>query len=198
VNNNMKLTDPLPRKVTVVTRTLGYLLSVVLIGGAWYGAGQVTLAGKYVECFESNGSARVGPVTAMERAKALVGCVDERAGPLQWLAFAPTRSLFRKLPSVPCEYVGTWRSVRNGSVYQVHLAADGEFRAMPADQRASGEVFTGSWSVLDDEAMVWLYEQGRTWPPDINPMSHVEPGRFTLTELHGAETQFTKLTGSTC
>lgn len=198
----MRLRDPLPSSVSWVTRALGYSVGAVAIAVAWYFAGNARLVNHYTHCMETQAPSGALKPTAMESAKALVACVEARTGVVEQLAFRSTKKLFANLPYTPCEYVGTWVSSRAGSTYQITLGADGEFFAEPvrtSDKHAGA--IAGSWSVVglrDSQQMVWLYEQGRVWPPDINPVQNASGDAFTLIERDGSRTQFGRVTAATC
>lgn len=198
----MGLKDPLPRPVAWITRIIGYSVAVVAIGIAWLIAGNLRLGHYYIECMEIRGKRSEANATAMENAQNLVACVDQRAGMVEYLAFRGTKNLFSRLPYAPCEYVGTWEAKREASVYQVTLRADGQFLAEPVrtSDRDATKV-TGSWSVAGrrgKERLVWLYDEGRVWPPDINPVREPRADGFTLMEENGSRTEYTRIAASKC
>jgi hypothetical protein len=198
----MGLRDPLPRSVSWITRTIGYSVGAVAIAVAWYVAGNVLLVKHYTDCMELPSQRGASKPTALESAKALVACVDGRSGLVETLAFWQTKRLFSALPSAPCDYVGTWRATREKSVYQITLRADGQFLAEPvqtSDRDARN--LAGSWGVvgkLDSQKMVWLYDEGRVWPPDVNPIKNARADGFTLVEENGSRTEFSRTGGETC
>jgi hypothetical protein len=138
----------------------------------------------------------------MIKALDLVACVDQRAGAAEYLAFRGTKKMFLRLPHIPCEYVGTWEAKRDQSVYHVTLRADGEFVAEPVNVADRGApTVTGSWSVAGKpgkESMVWLYDEGRVWPPDINPVKEPRDDGFTLIEENGSRTDYSRIAAGKC
>ena len=76
-------------------------------------------------------------------------------------------------------------------VYQVTLDVDGKFVAEPIQNvPANAEDITGAWNVAG-RSLVWAYDNGAVWPPDINPIAVESDGAFTLAELDGATTRYT-------
>jgi hypothetical protein len=187
------LRDPLPRSVSWITRAIGYTVGVIAIVIAWRFAGNVLLVGEMEQC-NLRAPASDSNHTAMQSAKAFVACVDQRVGIVEWLAFRPTRKLFSSLPYTPCRYVGTWEASRVGSIYRVTLGGDGQFAAVPVrTSEPNATNIMGSWSVagtIKNPKMVWLYDQGRIFPPDVNPIQNVRPDGFTLIEVDGSTTEY--------
>ena len=96
-----------------------------------------------------------------------------------------------------CRYVGTWAATRGGVTYQVSLEADGRFIGEPgANAPPSPAKITGAWSAADN-VLVWVYDTGPVWPPDINPVSEVSADGFTLREVNGSITRYTLIERST-
>lgn len=190
----MSLKDPLPRYVLWITRIIGYTVGAIAISIAWYIFGNMRLVTHYVACLDKPRARDGVKLTAMENAKALVACVDARSGIVEWLAFRPMKKLFSDLPSSPSNYVGIWLSRRGDTLYQITLDGNGQFFAKPASGRDAGCV-TGSWGVIgsgDIQKVVWLYDQGQFWPPDINPIEKTTPDGFVLVEKNGSRTEFTR------
>jgi hypothetical protein len=181
----------------VGTRIIGYSVAAIAIAITWYVAGNVRLVTHYTECLNKPSARDAGRPTAMENAKALVACVEDRSGIVEWLAFRPTKRLFSALPLTPCNYVGTWRSRREDSIYQITLGANGQFLAEPVRTSDRGATrVTGSWGVVgsgDNRNMVWLYDEGHIWPPDVNPIKQLTPSGFILVEQNGSRTEFTRI-----
>ncbi len=198
----MGLRDPLPRPVAWITRIIGYTGGAIAIAIAWYVAGSMLLVTHYTECLQMPGTKGAAKPTALENAKLLVACVDARSGLVEALAFAPTKRLFSALPSAPCEYIGTWHSERETSLYRIALGADGQFLAEPVrTSDPDARNVTGSWGVVgarDNQRMVWLYDEGQIWPPDSNPVKEPGPAGFTLIEKDGSRTKFSRIGGSAC
>lgn len=198
----MGLRDPLPRPVAWIARIIGWSVGGVAIAIAWYVAGNMRLVTHFTDCLENPGKRGALKPTAMESAKALVACVDARSGFVEALAFRPTKRLFAALPSAPCYYVGTWSSVREDSIYQVTLSADGQFLAEPVKTSdRDARTVTGSWGVVgtgNNQNMVWLYDEGHVWPPDINPIKNPTAAAFTLIEKNGSRTELSRTGSANC
>lgn len=75
-------------------------------------------------------------------------------------------------------------------VYQVTMEADGRFIAEPVQNTPPNAVaITGAWNVAG-KALVWAYDSGAVWPPDVNPFSAETDNAFTLAEVNGAMTHY--------
>lgn len=198
----MGLRDPLPRSASWITRTIGWSFGAVAIAIAWYITGHMRLITHYMGCLDERDKRVALKQTAMENAEELVACVDTRSGFVEALAFRPMKRLFAALPSTPCNYVGMWNSVRNDSIYKITLGADGQFLAEPvktSDPNAT--TVTGSWGVVgtgDNQEMVWLYDEGHIWPPDINPIKDTRADGFKLVEKNGSLTEFNRTGSANC
>lgn len=98
------------------------------------------------------------------------------------------------LRAAPCERVGIWKSARRRSVYRVTLGDDNRFQAEPMSDFAptplSGPV-SGYWGETQGK-LVWIYDEGVVWPPDINRIEAESADRFTLVEVNGERTEFTR------
>ena len=89
-----------------------------------------------------------------------------------------------------CRYVGVWAASRGSAMYIVTLGADGRFVAEPGDNAPPTEQsISGAWSVAGN-TLVWVYDSGPVWPPDINPVSAETPDAFTLSEVNGSTTRY--------
>jgi len=159
--------------------------------------GDLRLAMHYKDCLDVPNTPNAEKLTAMENAKALIACVDARSGIMESFSFKSMKMMFSDLPSTPCNYVGTWRSIRMNSMYQILLEANGQFLAVPVKVSEPGaREVTGSWSVAgsgENQKMVWLYDEGQVWPPDINPILEISQNSFVLIEQNGSRTNFTRL-----
>ena len=94
-------------------------------------------------------------------------------------------------PPARCKYAGVWSAARGNVIHRVTLDVDGKFTAVPgANARADAEEITGAWSIAG-RALVWSYDNGWVWPPDVNPISAATDRGFTLTEVDGATTRYT-------
>ena len=90
-----------------------------------------------------------------------------------------------------CRYAGVWAATRGEMVYDVTLESDGLFTAEPAQNTSeNAPVITGAWAVAG-RTMVWAYDGGAVWPPDINAISAETDSAFTLMEVNGVPTRYT-------
>lgn len=160
-----------------------------------YVYGSIRLAGHVQDCMAS--TAREGPgSSSLEQAQRMVGCVNRQSGAESVLFRGVTRAV-SSLGHAPCRYIGTWLASRkDGTSYKVDLKEDGSFLAAPYhDARGRTETITGTWGV-DRSRMVWLYDLGMTWPPDVNPIVEESSRGFTLIEHDGVKTRYVPLGGA--
>jgi hypothetical protein len=128
--------------------------------------------------------------SALSSTKAFVACVNAKAGDEGRRAFAAQRKLFDALPNHPCEYVGIWAATRGEQHYRMVLDDDGSFRGEAySDTKIVSSGMRGSWGVAG-QRMVWMYDKGLTWPPDINPIIPQGKGSFLLREVDGSTTRY--------
>jgi hypothetical protein len=89
-----------------------------------------------------------------------------------------------------CKYAGVWSATRGQMIYQVTMEAEGRFIAEPAQNTPTGAMaISGAWNVAG-KALVWAYDTGAVWPPDVNPLSAESDTAFTLEEVNGATTRY--------
>jgi hypothetical protein len=95
----------------------------------------------------------------------------------------------------PCGRVGIWKSARKLSVYRVTLQDDNRFSAEALSdytpRRNSDVGLTGYWGEAHGKLM-WIYDDGHLWPPDINRVEAESTDKFTLVEANGERTEFTR------
>ena len=95
----------------------------------------------------------------------------------------------------PCARVGIWKSARRGSVYRVTLHEDSSFSAEGVVDYSpspyASDVGSGYWGETDGK-LVWIHDNGIFWPPDINRIESDATDKFTLIEVNGQRTEFTK------
>lgn len=184
----MALGGDLPSPVRFLTRLLGWglgLLMMILIVTRIAGGG---LAGHVVACSEgAPGVARAAD--ALAATQAFAACLERRSGFFERMALAPTLKMLRALPHAPCRFVGRWKSSKTAAGYEIALNGDGSFGARPWGARDGGETARGAWGVHDGR-MVWLYDEGVQWPPDVNRIEIRGEHAFTLTEANGSKTDF--------
>ncbi|AXQ28423.1 hypothetical protein D0B54_06880 [Solimonas sp. K1W22B-7] len=132
----------------------------------------------------------------IDEARQFAACIRARSNTL--VALFPNRdlALLRKMPSPTCRYVGTWLSSRGGG-YRITLTEDSRFVAEPDRPRWGAESYRGTWGEHGGR-MIWLYQDRLTWPPDINRVVDAKDDSFTLTEVDGSSTLFTRLEEGHC
>lgn len=92
-----------------------------------------------------------------------------------------------------CAYAGIWSSKRREVEYFLTLNADGTFIAEPGQGTQPNErPITGAWTVANNK-MVWAYDSGPVWPPDINPIFDERASALKLREVDGATTELIRL-----
>jgi len=98
------------------------------------------------------------------------------------------------LGAAPCQYVGIWKSARSRSVYRVTMRDDSTFLSEPVTDFGpgrNGAGYSGYWGE-NEGRMVWLYDNGVAWPPDINRIESESPDKFTLIERNGERSEFVR------
>jgi hypothetical protein len=183
----MKLTDKLSTPVTWLMRVVGWSLSLIIMWGLFSFYANMKLVNNVAACLETlKHRTETGPATALTDAKNLVACLDKRAGFPEKFMYAEARKAILSLPSVPCRYVGIWSATRGETVYRVTLKDDSRFIAEPLREATN---ISGSWGVHDGR-MIWLYDAGRVWPLDINPITDISATGFSLREADGSTTRY--------
>ncbi len=94
-----------------------------------------------------------------------------------------------------CPYAGVWSSKRMNmdAEYFITLNADGTFLAEPGPGTQPNEQpLTGAWTVANGK-MVWAYDSGPVWPPDINPIFDERASALKLREVNGQTTELIRL-----
>jgi hypothetical protein len=129
--------------------------------------------------------------SALKNAQAMGACLEQKNTFLEnWLMRDHLESL-HSLPNAPCSFVGAWNSSRAQSDYKIYLYENGEFTAEPRGNRPGLDTISGAWGVHEKQ-MVWFYNQGTVWPPDINAIKSAEPNSFALLEVDGTLTTLTR------
>ncbi|MBL8516558.1 MAG: hypothetical protein JNM76_06280 [Betaproteobacteria bacterium] len=96
-------------------------------------------------------------------------------------------------PHPRCAYAGVWSSKRRDVEYFITLNADGTFVAEPGPGASSNaQPVTGAWTVANNK-MVWAYDSGPVWPPDINPIFDERASALKLREVDGQTTELIRL-----
>lgn len=141
-------------------------------------------------------------VMFQKQAVSVQGCLDQAASSQRprtpaasvekYAACVAPQPLAPAATALPprCKYAGRWSATRGEMVYQVTMDADGRFIAEPAQNTSPGAVaITGAWNVAG-KALVWAYDTGAVWPPDVNPLSAETDSSFSLAEVNGAITNY--------
>jgi hypothetical protein len=189
----MRATDPLPRPVGWLTRTIFWGIGIAIVLGILYGYGNARLATHVQECLNSpaprGGDIKVSALVAAQRRAA---CIHQHSGMIERVILYRTRRMLLALPATPCRFIGVWRAQRTKTEYQVTLRDDSGFSAVPVKApRGSGPV-TGSWGYYGGK-LVWLYEEGLVFPPDVNRIEDAKDTSFTLVEKDGSTTRYALL-----
>ncbi len=75
-------------------------------------------------------------------------------------------------------------------LYRVILRPDGGFIASPiVTTDITHATSSGQWGVRDG-SMIWFYDEGLTWPPDINRIVPKDADHFALIERNGTLTRY--------
>jgi len=182
------MSESVSRSGSRVIRNILWLVALLII----VTLAQKVLFGKVVEqkinCLDRAATAQASttPLAAVDKYSACVTSNVEK--PDAKASDAP-------LPR--CRYAGSWAATRGNMVYNVTLEPDGRFIAEPGvNTLSSATSIAGAWS-LAGNAMVWVYENGPVWPPDINPISAETSDAFTLSEVNGGTTRDTLLDRAT-
>ncbi len=185
----MDFNHNLPSPVGWITRGLAYGFGLFVIIGMLMSVGKGRLAGNTQLCLEEAGKPGSAKKSALANAQALGGCIESKNGPLENTLIGPTRKMLKALPHASCKFVGRWKSSKTATGYEISLHGNGDFSARPWSDREFTEIIAGSWGVYDNH-LVWFYNEGTVWPPDVNRMLVTGPNSFTLTEMNGSKTDF--------
>lgn len=173
----MRLNRELQSRTTWTLRVVGWTVALLIIFGLMY----KVMFNKRVEsaanCLEQTASAErtATPLASVEK---YATCIAGKS-PAE-SASTPAR----------CKYAGEWTSTRGDMVYKVTLEADGKFVAEGLENAsADAPEITGAWTVAG-RSLVWAYDSGAVWPPDINPIVAESADSFTLLEVDGARTRY--------
>jgi hypothetical protein len=195
----MGLHDALPRWIAWPLRGVFWLAALPLIAVAAWLSAHVQLASHADQCLGRFNN-DPGPYRALQRTRAYADCLARESGWLGGLLLRQQQRQLAAMPSTPARFVGDWIATRPGARYRISLRPDGGFDAMPqAGTSGQAMPMSGNWSALDGR-LVWLYDQGQVWPPDINPVVEaVAPASaatardpFDLIEADGSRTHYVR------
>lgn len=184
----MRLTDYLPKWIAVPLRLLPYALVMFVLFKISLSVVQGRLMNNAVECAGTISS----PQRGSQYVKSLVACLRDRNSYFENLLMKPVYSVVDAIPNAPKELVGVWEASQPRCTYRHTLKENGEFISEPVECILSDETFHGVWGVYDNQ-MVWLSDDGKIWPPDINPIDKVDQDFFLLVEQDGSRTKFSRL-----
>jgi len=75
-------------------------------------------------------------------------------------------------------------------VYRAIRSDDSQYSAERLrDDTPGAQVHRGSWGAHDGR-MIWMHDEGRFCPPDINPITTISDGSFSLREADGSSTRY--------
>ncbi len=186
----MKLNDPLPATVGWITRLIVWSIGAVIIYAIVVGYSFFKLTTDTTDCMEQRPPQ---PGTGVANSQQLLACIDQKAGPIERFLMRSPKRIIAALPNTPCQYLGMWDATRGAMVYRVDLTDNSQFVATPErNAPPAAQIVTGSWGVVGKN-MVWLYDEGHVWPPDVNPIGDASVDAFTLTEENGSTTRYTRV-----
>jgi len=180
----------MPWGVKLALRLIGFGLVAVVLILPLYRAGVAFRTVEFAEQCTDEAQYNGVKQTSLVYAKRFSLCMFLKNGFVEAARMEPALLHVMALPTLSCARVGIWKSTRRRSVYTVTLRDDSRFTAEPVvAASAYAESASGYWGEHQG-VMVWIYENGVIWPPDINRIESDGPGRFTLIEVNGERTEF--------
>ena len=174
----MSLDRKLQSRTTWILRTIGWTVALAIIFTVIYKVTFRKQTERTVNCLDqaASGERTSTPLASVEKYS---NCVIGNSAPVP--VSKPAR----------CRYAGVWSASRGGAIYEVTLGADGNFVAEPGQNTPPGATtITGAWGVAG-RTLIWVYDSGAVWPPDINLVSAESENAFSLAEVDGATTRYT-------
>ena len=188
----MKFTKCISKWTSRFFKAIIYGLALIIILTLVFFFGSSRLAGNVEKCEAETGIRNNNQKSALQNTQALLACMQNENSFLEnWLLRETIKSI-QSLPNAPCKYVGVWESVRPQCRYTVTLKENSEFTATPILCNLSMSAYDGTWGVYDKK-MVWLDSHKFIWPIDINPIEAEDQNSFSLVEVNGTHTQFTRI-----
>lgn len=174
-------------------------LNLVLLTVAWIVALLVLLAFAYRWAFKTQvvrTADCLDQAAFGQRATSSLTSVEKYAACIAWTA-GNTQPAAAGARPARCRYAGVWTAARGNAAYEVTLEPDGKFVGVPGQNvPETAPAITGAWAIAGN-SLVWAYDTGAVWPPDINPISAESEKGFTLTEVNGSATRYTLVERST-
>ncbi len=200
----MSLTDHTSTRPTWTMRVIGWTIALLIIVPLAYKTLFRQKATQRAECLEQASSSQraTSPASTVNKYAACeLGNVKSAGASVAGGAGIVATGSIGPVEVARCQYAGLWAATRGQTVYMVTLEATGRFIAEPSQNTpADATTITGAWSVAGNK-MVWAYDNGPVWPPDVNPISADRSDAFTLSEVNGSTTRYTlveRLPGSLC
>ena len=175
----MSRNHELQSRTTWTLRLIGWAIALSIIFVLMYKVAFKKQLENTVNCLDqaSSGELTRSPLASVEKYSA---CMVGKAPVVVGTASLPAR----------CRYAGIWAAARAGMVYDVTLEPDGSFVAEPGQNTPpNAATITGAWGVAG-RTLVWVYDNGPVWPPDINPILNESDNAFMLKEVDGATTSY--------
>lgn len=195
-NRDMPLDTPVPGPVRWILRAAAYGVVALVLLALLTPFEVRKVAHTSATCVDRHRRGSDDQTDALTTGKAIARCLKAENDVFgNWLQ-RRTHAALQSLPNAPAAFVGTWISSRPGCTYEIQLGDDSDFTARPIDCPASDRTYTGSWGVFKDQ-LVWLPNQDRVWPPDINRIESRGASSFVLVEEDGSRTRFTRTTART-
>lgn len=182
--------ERMPWGIKLVLRLIGYGLVAAVLVIPLYRAGVAFRTIEFAEQCTDEAQYKGVRQSSLAYAQRFSLCMFLKGGFVEAWRAEPALLHVMALPSLSCSRVGVWKSTRRRSVYTVTLGDDSRFTAEPVVAASDyAESASGFWGEHQG-VMVWIYESGVIWPPDINRIESDGPGRFTLIEVNGERTEF--------
>lgn len=188
----MKFTEGIPKWIGWIFKAIIYGLAlIILLTLVFFYAGS-QLAGNVEKCESETGIRKNTKNSALKNTQALAACLEKENGILENWLLRDTIKTVQALPNAPCQYVGVWESVRPQCRYTITLKENSEFTATPIMCNISMSTYSGIWGAHENK-MAWLDSREYRWPIDINTIEAEDKNSFSLIEVNGTHTAFTRI-----
>lgn len=188
----MKFTEGITKWIGWIFRAFVYGLALIILLTLLYFYSASQLTGNVEKCESETGIRKNTKNSALKNTQALAACLEKENGILEnWLMRDTIRTV-QALPNAPCQYVGVWESVRPQCRYTITLKENSEFTATPITCDISMSSYSGIWGVHENK-MAWMDSREYRWPIDINTIEAEDKNSFSLIEVNGTHTAFTRI-----